>query len=464
MSLARAQLSVKFTLARLREQMRQFDEDQYPGNHSGPRKWLAIVGGLLDTSDQYLAASIKPNIDIDHALQLVNDAAQLASAAYTLLRRMDGTTVDKLAYPLVQPLQRWFSQLGLSNTTIFRSELVANYELATVKDAGFFLGIRFPSQTLLDAANAISWPLHMVTVPSDAYAILPHFAIVAHEIGHALYPKITWDVSGLEDERKELTARICSRMGGIDKLDPDTNSAFQRIFWSWFEELAADAFAYYLTGPAIFFSLSDFLQLLSGGYGLSKSHPANDLRRQILYEKLLEGGEDSFGSVFHAHTGHALHDDFNSVLMIRTPSSDDIYQDKLKIPKEKEVAAILAEMHGSISKAVPVIYDTVRDYLLKNASDAIYTVQQYKNDLATHLEPILSAIPPLEVGNTLDSKRPAEFASILNVGWSMLLTKLPELRVKVDDDAFDSKKLECLHGLLLKAVELSEARRDWMGV
>jgi hypothetical protein len=43
-----------------------------------------------------------------------------------------------------------------------------------------------------------------------------------------------------------------------------------------------------------------------------------------------------------------------------------------------------------------------------------------------------------------------------------LLTKLDQLKVRTTpDDLLGAEKVERLHDLLLKAVELSEARREW---
>jgi hypothetical protein len=54
------------------------------------------------------------------------------------------------------------------------------------------------------------------------------------------------------------------------------------------------------------------------------------------------------------------------------------------------------------------------------------------------------------------------FPSILNIGWAALLTKHSELRIKVSPSRNeDYQKLEQIHRLLLKAVELSEAFRVW---
>ncbi len=459
----RARLTAKFSLERLRLQVAGQLSQQFPGDHSGPKQWLSLVTGLLDTADDYLVSSEHLGVKPDDALNLIRDAVRLGTEAYKCLAFMRGTTMVELPYPIVRPLQRWFDQLQVCNSTFFRAELVANYELRFVKE-GVFRGIRDPSPSLTESINQVSWPLLRVTVPSRAFASIPHLAIVAHEIGHALFTEVNWDTNSFRPEEDAVKQRIAARLG-VTVLDRQTQDILSRVFFHWFQELSADAFAHYLTGPAIFFSLSEFAQLHGGGYTLSESHPASDLRRSILFNKLCEGGANSFMGLFKRHTGAELTEDFNSALLQRTPDKTQFYKDATARNVSPEMAAVLAELHESIPRAVSIVYDHVFEYLRTHARDAIYSPDQYDQDLTEHLNPMLAAVPPIEVGRDLAAKAPAEFASILNVGWAVLLTKLPELRVKTSGpDQFRSERLERLHDLLLKAVELSEARRTWQSV
>lgn len=461
MPIVRAQRSIKFAIERLRAQTKDLADQQYPGDHPGPRKWLALVSGLLDTADDFLTVSAEQGTE--GSLFLARDAAKFASQAYHSLTVMRGAAIDELPYPIILPLQRWFDQLSILNTTFFRAELVVNYELRGFNE-GDFKRIRNPSRSLTQAVGAIKWPVLRVTVPSKAYAILPHFAIVAHEIGHASYYKIDWDLQPfLHLEQENLVSRIAKRLG-VRALNKDTRKRLKTSFANWFQELAADAFAFYLTGPAIFFSLSDFFQLLGGTYGLSHTHPASDLRRKTLFDKLKTNDCDSFAAIFARHTGHVLTEDFNSPLLVPAPQKDEIFSDMEKRYEDREMAAVLAELHESMPSVIPIIYEHVEKYMKAHAPGALYTSEKYAKDLQDHLKPMLAAIPPIETGPRLIGKAPAEFASILNVGWATLLTKLSELRVRTKDDHFGEEKLKCLHELLLKAVELSEARRLWESV
>jgi len=263
---------------------------------------------------------------------------------------------------------------------------------------------------------------------------------------------------------------VAARLGKV-AIDPGLFEFLSNVFQDWFQELASDAFALLLTGPAFFFSLGDFFQLGPGGYGTSKTHPAHDLRRRVLHGRLSEGGETSYAAVFQKHTGSALTDDFNSPLIWKVSSANDIltYARSLigrggKPVYTDDQAHVLAELHDFMPRVVPLIFEYVHTYLQDHAPDMIYTVDKYDSDLAAHMQPMLLAIPPIESGVNLTERQAAAFASILNVGWAVLLTKLDDLQVGVGEDPLRAKRLETLHDLLLKAVELSEARKAWGSV
>lgn len=458
MDMDRARLSVRFLLKRLQSQTDALERQQFPGNHQGPRKWIALMQGLLDTARSLLDESLEQSPQ--QALSSVQDAAHLGAMTYNCIAFLSGADSNQLPYSIVSPLQRWFDALDLRYETLFRAELVANYEVRPFLSRTF-KRIRNPSNTLKEAIDNIHWPLLRITVPSGAFVILPHLAIVAHEIGHNLYHQMIWDEAEVKqpfaEEEGHLFERIASRLG-VKTLSAETKSIYKEIFDRWFEELVADAFAFFLTGPAMFFALSDFLQLLDNSYGMSTTHPANDLRRQILFQKLCEAppGEKSFADVFKNSIGVELLEDFNSALMRGTPDSTTVFEDMQQ--HGNEAAAVMAELHQSMKLIDSVIYEIVRKYLSQRAPSTLYTPNQFEFDLEEHLDAVLDAIPPIESGEGLDQKAPAKFATILNVGWVTMLTRLDGLKILSDGDA---DKLEKFHGLLLKGVELSEIRREW---
>ncbi len=453
-----ALLAVQFSIERLQRQAQELSKKQYPGDHIGPRLWLELVFGLLSTASQYIEDySQGDNLD-QKALVDVREASRLGNVAYQCLSLLRGAGVDELPYAVVLPLQRWFDKQNVLETTFFRAELVANYELMTIGKETFS-GIRNPSLELQEAIDKISWPVRRVTVPSKAFSLLPHFAIVAHELGHALYHRVNWDTTEIDAAFSQqsstsidaINQALGSKSGGLEVVQK-----YKAVFFNWFEELAADAFAFYLTGPAIFFALSAFLQQL-GGAGTSITHPSNTLRRRALFDQLNQG---SFCDVFEEFTDMPLTEDFNSPLMGPTALKTDVFAQlrRSKIPIME--SAIVSELHETMHLVLPVIYRRVHEYLKAVAEDMIYTSEHFHSDLSNHLEPLLSAIPPIECVDN-GTHIPTEFPTILNVGWVALLTGLEDLKLRTNGKDSGAEKLEQLHDVLIKAVELSEARRSW---
>jgi hypothetical protein len=398
--------------------------------------------------------------------QLLQDASKLARTAYASIELMAGAGTKDLHYSVVDPLQRWFDSTGLTNTTLFRAQLVANYEITAVGRL-FFDRIRDRSSSLDAALNKIEWPLQRVTVPSNAFGILPHYAIVAHEIGHALWQKVSWDFSQFAPQQATLLQNVTNMLGGTTP-SIDLRLFLQKVQRSWLAEIASDAFGHLMAGPAFFFALCGFLEAHGGGVGISETHPPNDLRRDLIFERLQSPAGASFADAFHKGTGEPLMKEINSSLIDPLPPQAALVAD-LSIQLQpspgvtsSEKATIMAELIPYLRVIADQVYKQAEDYLEATDPDVIYDQAKFANDINVHLEPLLYAIPPIETQVAGGVRVPCEFASILNVGWVTLLTKLDNLKVrKTGPDQQLVHKAEALHSLLLKAVELSEARRTW---
>lgn len=459
MSLDRGQLSVQFLVSRVRHSVHQAQLQQFPGDHSGPRKWLDLVAGVLDTAQSHLDASNDATSAGDVRLVQLEYAAQAVTEAYSLLREMDGADSAALPFPLIAPLQRWFERLQLPNTTFFRAYLETNYELRRWQKK-YFDRYRSPAPTLTAAVALVEWPIFRVTVPAKAFTLIPHLAIVAHEIGHALVEQISFTVDPLANEWPGFMQRLQGRLGG-GPISLQATEAFKRVFVSWYQEFAADAFMLVLTGPAGFFSLSDLLQLLDGGSGgYSSSHPSSFQRRQVLYRRLEESvGGMSFRSVFQQRTGVDLLVETNSPLITQPMNAEEIFVNAQRRGRSVEDAAAMAELYSLMPTLAEATHAAARDVVSALSPDSIYTPERLDQDLATHLDALLDAIPPIETGANLEAMQPLDLAAILNVGWAVLLTRLDDLKVRAVDR---TERLDKLHALLLKAIELAEARRAWM--
>lgn len=93
-----------------------------------------------------------------------------------------------------------------------------------------------------------------------------------------------------------------------------------------------------------------------------------------------------------------------------------------------------------------------------------YEPSRLEADLKAYLFDFLEAIPSYETGGDLRYREPTNLVSILNVAWFIAVFQLESLKIRVDDGPLKRGQLLVrLDHLVLKAIELSEIRREWMG-
>lgn len=421
--------------------------------------WLDLVSGLVDTGKGYLAKAADPSVPNADASLLVKDSEMIANHAYVLLQKLDGTDADQIPHQIVGPFQRWVDGLGIANTIFFRADHVANYELARFDLQALVNNVNDASQSLVDAAAAVTWPFLRVTVPSQAMGMLPHFAIVGHELGHAIQSDIKVDLSGVDSSVVMADLRARLQTEGIPftrKHQMET----PKILASWINELKSDAIGCLLAGPAFLFALGAFFELSGGGYGIGPSHPPSEMRRRLVLERLALGAPNHV-EVFKEQTGTELTADLNSPHLKALPAPDDLYAE-LKLRHGPEVAAICVALLPYAEAVAPLVFAEAEKVVRAFKPDMVYDAARLREDLAEHLEPLRHLVPPIEIRKA-GSVQATSLAGILNVGWAGLLTQLDRIPTPagVTPGSELPVKMEKLHELLLKALELSEARLVW---
>ena len=480
----RAIQAAQFYVRRVRFQLEELVTRTYPGGQPGITNVLALISGLLDTAEERVnsaqAATDQATVRTD-----IRDTLGYTRQAYLLMGMMRGADITEIDFAAVRPMQQWFTDLNIHMTIFFRAENLVNYELRSISEIEY-RGIRSPSSTLRNAIKDITWPLTRVTVPSRALGILPHFAVVAHEVGHAIYhdsfkrqsrsvkraPPLQNAISNsLDKNRVQLTALYKSFFINVNNR-LSTPVPFRtlvpitfKIQQSWTEEIASDAIAFCLTGPASFFALSDILQFASGTFLFTDTHPPKILRRRFLFRLMCRQSSDFVG-IISKYVDGPLKEDFNSALIPELPDSTDLFNEYRDQNIKPELAAILSELPPVIEVLGPIISDSVAQYFErhKNYKKYLYKTGDFRRDLNVHLGQLLNAVPPFESGRVLKSRRPTTLPTILNVGWMALLCKLEDFHVDTRSEPehlIDGARAETLHRLLLKAVELSEIRRQW---
>jgi hypothetical protein len=456
-----AQQACSFFLARLEAEISRLRGISFPGHDIGPRRWLNFISGVLDTGRQYLDQSRPPSTAVGKAEQLLEDAETLGERAYVFLKHVTGADATQIPHEIVAPFQRWVAGLGITNTIFFRSEHLANYELWQM-DARALKNYPSASQSLVTAIDDINWPILRVTVPGHAMDMLPHFAVVAHELGHAIQDRIKPDLSTYASDRQSCDSRIAQRLanngiafGSNERLRVTT------IFDKWLNEIKADSVGHFLVGPAFFFALFGFLELAGRSYGIADTHPPSDLRRQLLLNQLTMGSP-SFADVFRAKTSTAITETINSPNIPACPQGDTLFQE-LRTEYGATDAAICTELVPYLQTIGAAVFTATQDYLDRICPNLLYSPQQLNADLGDPLDMLCALVPPIEArANSAADPEAMGLASILNIGWATLLTRLDRIPDKGGSPGrSDARRFDQLHQLLLKAVELSEARLLW---
>lgn len=455
MSIARNACS--FYLSRLKGELARLIDATYPGHHAGPKLWLNVIIGLVDTAQGYLALIDSRPAE---AKKLLLDAEVLGEQAYSLLSLISGADASQIPHQIVAPFQRWVSALKIDNTIFFRAEHVPNYELATIDCRAMAQNLNTPSTSLLDSINKAVWPILRVTVPSQAMGMLPHFAVVAHELGHAIEDQIKPNLGPFQPAYLDCITRVTNRLAAVSiPYGLEENILLRETILKWVSEFTADAVGHILVGPAFFFALFGFLELAGRSYGLGKTHPPSDLRRKQLVREL-NSGAPSFQSVMQ-RCGLAPLVASYAPNVPSCPAKDQLFGELRKSQGDVQ-AAICVELIELFDVMAPAIFVAAQNHLKNLSPDLVYTPAQLEIDVQQHLKPLRGLVPPIEYHDA-NNWRPTTLATILNVGWIALLDLCEEYAgtTSAIPPSETASKMEQLHDLLLKAVELSEARRLW---
>lgn len=387
-----------------------------------PARWLALIAGRLKSVEAQLLSRRSANKDVlaQSLLTELNDC-------YRALQLLHAADSSQVAYFVVRSLRRWFTATDRTNEYLFTSGV--NFETELLQSER---PVEFFHKDHAAAIDDLPEVIYRVTMPGGALGAALHIPLVGHEVGHILFQAVDDDPE-LED---------------IVEMAADMSAAFQGYWRSWIAEVFSDTICGYVVGPAGFFALHEKLR----GVDLpNKVYPHNAARVASLRAFI----EERFGQQFAA--------------LEQPPSTWTAWPTRT----ESELRENCSE-HGKFSKmsrrllkALPLVRKAAVDLARRRIPKLEYMPTRFARDLGTYVDPLLYGIPPFESCGDLLARKSTNLATILNVGWFVAafrlndLFQMPGMPPADPGQRTEGRKLAKLDELIFKAIELSEAKREW---
>lgn len=260
---------------------------------------------------------------------------------------------------------------------------------------------------------------------------------MTHEVGHVFMAKLE-----RENEDDDPISKICEE------------ESADEIYKEWVREIIADTICGFIAGPAGFFALYE--KLRGAGDEPDEEYPHNSIRLSSLSDYI----RHHFKAVFEQRS-------ISEVKWANwaTNSESQLLAMEYMGKNKYEERVDYTEKSHRLIKALPRIKEATLALARKNIDDFEYTSQKMDSDLKSHLELFLNAIPPFETSEDIRNRKPTSLISILNIGWFVAAFAMDRLKITASDGSKEiGGLLVCLDKIILKAIELSEIRRSWVGI
>jgi len=415
--------TARFYLERMRAQIDQARRRRYPHASDAPAKWLSLIAGKLQGVEARLNDPQYLRDDRAKAETLLVDI----NSCYDDLQILGRADSTQVAEYVVSALHRWFVRTDPKCDYLFASGIMFEVEpLYDGPPAEFF----HDSHRM--AAEGMNTVLYRITMPGGALGAGFHVPLVTHEVGHVLMFRL----------ERDKTDQLITSLYGVNNAN--------ETYKNWVKEIIADTICGFIAGPAAFFALYE--KLRGGGDAPDEEHPHNFIR----LSSLADHTKTRFRSVFEEYKVPE-----SSWLNWSTWSRDELLAlEYLDHAQEVDYS----ELSHQLIRDLPAIRHVAVELSREHIADLEYTAEQMSVDLGNHLEDLLNVIPPFETIGDLRARKPTELSSILNIGWFVAAFAMQRLKITATapERIKDGSTLVCLDELILKAIELSEIRRDWM--
>lgn len=272
-------------------------------------------------------------------------------------------------------------------------------------------------------------------------------AIIAHELGHCLYmqgnlnkkllPLVKLSKVNVNKILQRISSSGSYSMDDISRITKDINTTSEK----WVKELACDAIAYFLFGPAFLFATIELLPIMhpSFDYDIS-THPPTRMRLGLLY-KMFEQ-ESEFISLMTPKVKRHL-DKWRQIARSQRPT----------------FSLLITELAG---QAIIGIYDKIIEAAQAVVGESrIYSASSHSEEIKELVNRAKNFILPNEYIKNGKSKV-VSMQSIFNAGWLVYYAEMDKLQATFKLDSWVCKRK--LNEIIARAIELNEIQKRWREV
>ena len=435
-----------------------------------PRHLAKIIGGItegLRRSMWQRAAQARP--DDKHCLRALKFAVKIIERLAAYLRFVERATTRQTPWSLILPLEQLSEKLHHNCRFLIRPQWNYNFTILDLHSEYSGLFNHLPRyEALRQILASVSGELAGFYVVGFPYlerdSVLRH-VLFGHEVGHPIekeFFKAHSDPTVPQKIKEDVSREMSNPPTGADyaellnlRKEADLAEAASWIRLRALAELICDMVCVRLFGPAALFALFEYCRpyTLDGDRAARPEAHYPPWRYRL---RMVSGmiSDEWFG-------------DFLTKGEFESATQDRLWDHLRHIREVVASREDLDELEGR--PATRIAYKYVKESLPQAEAFVKNRLKDYPMDAligSTHallLRQLEHWLPPDHYIDAKSQEVPANFFTILNVGWIRFITGFPSLGAKVPEEE-QSAYLDQLHSLnmlLLKAVENSMVRTAW---
>jgi hypothetical protein len=308
----------------------------------------------------------------------------------------------------------------------------------------YFAVLSFPASEGLNILQNAAWG-HEIGHHLNAV-----FGVVNRVMGHPILD--AGDVEAAVDAIRGASDEEGLPLESREQMRVAVLETVTRLTKNWVSELVADLFSVHVFGPASLFAFADMVSVL---YPLDQPDPAHPPARFRMLAMLNELRELGYEELFTTPSTTDKEVQVKASVSAELTRLRAISEERPEIRIEPYYVPVLK----ASQRAIPHIANGVRNVRVGRWA---CSAKALEHDVFKLIDRLVNGVPPCEV-DVEDSLvgLPTRLAAIVNAGWFYRIWRRSEMAPQNETEARHRREqLDQLNELILKAIELSDIRRQ----